>query len=323
MNLKYIITSRNYNTKPFWDLVFEWENMFSQALNLPFYYENKNIYNRYIARVPFVPSLLQTSEPAFRFDMNPLRNSNANNKSNIIPCIVDFYLRGDEKLNKFYKRYNKNKIVFVSSREVYDYLKSNNCPLNIQHLALSISDKYQISEQTNYEKKYDLVMMGRQNPVLLDFVKRYAASHKNFNYVYRIQKNGRFDYYTSDGQAIGDIDTRDKYMALMRSGRVGLYGTPGMDDDENRTNGFNQLTPRFLELIACGCHIIARYPANSDTDYFELNKFCPSILTYSQFEEKMDYALSAEVNMKQYSDYLTKHYTSVRCKQLLQALTDI
>ena len=53
MNLKYIITSRSYNTKPFWDLVFEWENVFSQVLNLPFYHEKGKPENPSVLSVRF------------------------------------------------------------------------------------------------------------------------------------------------------------------------------------------------------------------------------------------------------------------------------
>ena len=100
-----------------------------------------------------------------------------------------------------------------------------------------------------------------------------------------------------------------------------VYSTPGIDGGETRTNGFNQITPRFLELIACGCHVIARYPSNPDTDYYEINKFCPNIEDYLQFEKRLDYCLETEVNLDNYRHYLLKHYTSVRCKELQHAIS--
>lgn len=315
MKLESIITTRNYNAWPSWDLVYEWENMISNKLGLPFYYEKEVMNNRYLKRIPFLLQLFQTPQTAFRFDMTPNLHSQVNNRANIIPCIVDFFLR-EKQLKNFCNCYNKNKIVFVSSREVYDYLKSVNCPLNIQHLALSISDIYRIDATTRFEKNYDLVLMGRQNPVLKTFVDEYAAKHKEFRYVYRILKDGVFNYYTSDGICLGDINTREKYIKLMQSARVGLYSTPGIDGGEVRTNGFNQVTPRFLELIACGCHVLARYKNNSDTKYYELEKFSPIISTYDEFENAMDLRLRTNVCMKDYSDYLSKHYTSIRCQEL-------
>lgn len=70
----------------------------------------------------------------------------------------------------------------------------------------------------------------------------------------------------------------------MRKGKMGLYSTPGIDGDESRTKGYHQVTPRFLELVATGCHIIARYSMNSDTEYYDLKSFSENIETYEQFE---------------------------------------
>ncbi len=318
MEIRMIITTRGYETWPSADIMFEWEDVFSTSFGIPLYKENK-----FVNRIPFLSSMLQTNTNAFRFDMSPLRKYSTNNKKNIVPCIIDFYIKNKEHLDKFYLNYSKNKVVFISSKEVYDYLKSLNCPLNIRHLPLSISDKYKIKSTNQYDKCYDLVMMGRQNPVLLNFVERYEKKHAGFRYVYRKQNGGFFYYYTSDGQFLGDINTREKYISLMQKSRIGLYSTPGIDGGEIRTNGFNQVTPRFLELLSCGCHVLARYPSNADTEFYELNKFSPNIEDYSTFEKEMDRCLSSDVDMKFYSEYLSKHYTSVRCKQMQQYLNEI
>lgn len=106
----------------------------------------------------------------------------------------------------------------------------------------------------------------------------------------------------------------------MQKAKCGFYATPGMDDSESRTNGFNQVTPRFLELIACGCHILARYPENPDTKYFELHNITPSIESYEQFEHLLNKALNEEVDMQIYADYLKNHYTSKIAKQIMTDL---
>ena len=162
--------------------------------------------------------------------------------------------------------------------------------------------------------------MGRQNPVLEGFLKQYIKEHPDLYYVYRELKDGKFNYYTNRGESLGDINTREKYMKLMRSARCGLYSTPGIDGGEKRTNGFSQVTPRFLELIACGCHVIARYKPNSDTDYYELERFSKPVDSYEQFERMLDEARSSEVDIQLYSSYLSKHYTSVRANQLREII---
>ena len=201
------------------------------------------------------------------------------------------------------------------------YLKQNKIQgFNIGHLALSISDKYAIDKDTRFEKIYDLILMGRQNPVLEGFLKQYIKEHPDLYYVYRELKDGKFNYYTNRGESLGDINTREKYMKLMRSARCGLYSTPGIDGGEKRTNGFSQVTPRFLELIACGCHVIARYKPNTDTDYYELERFSKSVDSYEQFERMLDEARSSDVDMQAYSSDLSKHYTSVRANQLKEII---
>ena len=86
------------------------------------------------------------------------------------------------------------------------------------------------------------------------------------------------------------------------------------------------MTPHFLEIIACGCHILAHYPTGTDgvdAKYYEFDKFSPSIETYEQFEFAMDNALSTEVDYQMYSSYLKKHCTSSRVKDLKDLLSRI
>ena len=54
-----------------------------------------------------------------------------------------------------------------------------------------------------------------------------------------------------------ELASRDGYLDSMKKSRIALYATPGIDGGEKRTNGFSQVTPRFLEMVASGCNIIA------------------------------------------------------------------
>ena len=112
-------------------------------------------------------------------------------------------------------------------------------------------------------------------------------------------------------------------MEMMRKSRVGLYATPGMDGGREHTNGFNPVTPRFLEYIASGCHVLARYPKNSDTDYYELDKMSTRVESFGEFEKAMDDLRNKEVNIPHYSRYLANHYTSVRVQTLLKYLEEV
>ena len=195
--------------------------------------------------------------------------------------------------------------------------------VNLRHLGLSLSDKYRFDPDKMFEKKYDLVSMGRTNPVLLSFLKQYAASHSNFTYVICHNENGKYIYYLNEKTYIGSLDTREDFLNMMRAGRIGLYATPGIDGGEKRTNGFSQVTPRLLEYLASGCHVIARYKKNSDTDFYEMDDLCPSVSNYDEFEKQINFALSHEVDMSKTCKYLEKHYTSTRAKQLIEILKEL
>ena len=79
-------------------------------------------------------------------------------------------------------------------------------------------------------------------------------------------------------------------------------------------------------LIACGCHVIARYPsgdAGVDARFYEFEKFSPSVETYEAFEAAMDRALYTEVDTAAYAAYLQKHYTSSRVRDLKKLLSQL
>lgn len=247
------------------------------------------------------------------------------NSEHIIPWIIDFFLeeKDFEKFNEVYKTYP---LVLISSKEVYEALKARKeivKDVNFKHVGLSLSDKYRITKNTRFKKEYDVVLMGRQNTILEQYFYQYVAQHPDIKYAYRKMEEGHFNYYAVEhGQEtyLGNIDNREQYIALMHKARIGLHATPDIDTDHERAHGYNQVTPRFLEWISSGAHVIARYVPNPDTEYYELKDFSASIETYEQFEKAMDYAMTHEVDMEKYANYLRQHYTSVRAEQIREIL---
>ena len=324
MKISQILTTRSVSGGKDYGIVNEWEDIFSELLNAPLNYDDWKKRDKTIFwKLPWLASFFQTNETTFTYVMLPIASPHGNNKKNIIPCMIDFFCREDDELQQFYKRYNKNPLVLISSKEAYDYLVSVNCPLNIKHLALSIPDKYRVTSDTKFAKEYDVVMLGRQNKVLMGFLEQYKEEHPDLAYVYGVKNGNKFSYRDSKGKDIGSLDSREDYMAMMGKSRIGLYATPGMDGGREHTNGFNQVTPRFLEYLVSGCHVIARYPKNSDTDFYEMDKLAVNVDTYEQFEEAMNKARQQEVDMGLYSSYLAKHYTSERVKILQGYLKEI
>lgn len=86
------------------------------------------------------------------------------------------------------------------------------------------------------------------------------------------------------------------------------------------------MTPHFLEIIACSNHVLLHYPTDErgvDANFYEFEKFSPSIETYEEFEKAMNKALCTDVDKDMYANYLKKHYTSTRVKELVELLNNI
>lgn len=328
MKLGCIITKRKTEKWPSYDLVYEWEDVIKEVLGLCFT-DYKNITNKYLlafyAKCPKWISRLFLTMVNLQFEMcahDENLDRKAINRYNIIPWIIDCYTSTSEKILRLEHNYSSNATVLISSKEVYDYLIDNDCQLPIHHLALSLPDRYALFPSSSFSKDVDVIVCGRKNPILGEYLKRYYQKHPSITYFHNDYLNGHFLFFNQDGEIVGDSDAREHYWSMIKRAKVALYSTPGTDDDKN-TNGFSQVTPRFLEFLASGVHVIARYQQNSDTEYFELDKMCHQVNSYSEFEESMDWALSHDVDMDMYSDYLAKHYTSVRVKQLCGILQSI
>ena len=329
MKIEIIFTKRKYEKQNFWDLVYEWEDVLSQCLNIKIKNEPK-VFDKILKGIPYLYYSQTKHHYSLCFQMGAeivpskiqwlqrVMGLRAKNTSRVIPCIIDFW-QPENEIPMFNKAYCNNPIVLISSMEAYSFLKHHGCKANIVHWALSLPDKYAITANTNLKKHYDLAMMGRQNALLEEFLKKYIETHPDFTYAYKKIENGHFNYYTNKGDYIGNADTREGYFNIMRGARCGLYATPGLDGKPG-SNGYNQVTPRFLELLSSGCHILARYPDNEDTRFFGISRFSPSLDNYEDFEKALDRGRKIPVDMNVYSEYLSLHYTSVRAKELEQII---
>ena len=326
MNVKQILTRRygigqNY-AQP---IIYEWEDEISRELDIPVV-PHPSFY-RVTNRLNIHSSLIGPCKDSFRFVINGRDYDEPMNSKHIIPCIIDFFEKGNQ-LREFYRKHNRNKIVLVSSPFDYYYLKEKECPLNIGLFAYSLSERYAIANNT-VQKKYDIVLTGRQDPLLYSFFKEYVRKHPSVTYVKRgndinNDSTKAKDYYLNGRDCLGSVNTREEFIKLQAQGKATLYGVQGYVDGFSK--GFYHMTPHFLEIIACGCHVLAHYPTGADgidAQYYEFDKFSPSIETYEEFETAMDNALNSDVDMTLYSAYLKKHYTSTRVKELKQLLINL
>lgn len=323
-----ILTQRSYEQLPYRAIVYEWEDTLSRMLGwkLADTFGESSLCVKIVELLaPFLFWFNSPRNQSFAFEMGTGRRQ-CRNSPMVIPCIIDFYLRSWWWLWVFRYRFSRNKLILVSSREAYEFLLDKGWKGRVGHFPLSLDDRYRITPTTRFEKKFDLICAGRENPVLGMYLKRYLKRHENTTVLRRIITGGHVYYIASDGTCLperGLCDTREQYVSFLRMSRAMLYSTPGMDDSRSDANGFNQVTPRFLEGIACGCHVLARYPRNADTEYYELPRLTPHIDSYEMFEELLDRARAEPVDMGRYAAYLEAHYTSVRAKQLRQIIGEV
>lgn len=329
LSKREIVKKEQVERKYFFDIVFEWEDIFSEILGTRICVRSeweykfdeiaRELYKK--TKIPFFKLFrlfdFKRKKGVFMFDMAVKRQNGIYNASKYIPCTID-YFHGDDEYELFVEAYKENAFVLITSKEVYEYLEMKKCPIKIYHFPLSLPDHY-VNMDVKYNKEYDLVLFARQNPVLMEFVDEYERKHKDFRLVRRRYENGHYEYYlSSTGELIGLGDTREQYWDFVRKSKVALYTTPSMDGTRpyEKTHGWNQVTPHFFEEIAGQCHIIARYPDNADTRWYEMEQICECVKTYDEFERLMDKYRSTEVDLEKYKQYMDKHVTSKRAEML-------
>lgn len=336
MKLELLYTDRNFETWPTWSLIYEWEDTITEVLNLKLadskvasvttFYLDKAL--RFTSRKIFSDNRLLIFADRFihkktglYFELLPRSSFYFTGSKNTVPIIIDFWKTIDLPL--FYNAYKNCKIVLIANLQAYNYLKELNCPLNIYHFPQSIADKYQIKPTQPFTKLYDVIVPGRVDSVLWNFLKEFQKKFPEIEYLYREEINGEFYYVSNKSGRRYRGQERNEYMELLQASKVALYSTVGIDGDSERTGGFSPVTPRFLEMISAGCHVIARYPKNAETDFFEMNRFCISCDNYELFEKELSKALGHKPDLNFYGDYLQKHYTSERAKLLKEIVVNM
>lgn len=332
MTIKGIISKRKLNPQTYWQIVYEWEDVFAEILESPLLDMKKgvnDVFRNYIIRNWF--SLLNYLYlPLFKITRSSVPNNglylyfqmNINNalhfspfkKRKLVPYIIDSFFT-EKDLPAIYRKYRYCPLVLISSLEVYNYLKSKNCPLNLHFLPLSLSDRYRNKENVRYKKKYDAVAAGRPNPELHFYMEQYVKENPSFEYIScRIVPNNNndniYEYYSNKkGKINVDFSSRESYLQFLKDGKISFYTTPGVSD-ANKTKGFNPVTPRYLEMLSCQNQIVAIYPDTEETRYFGLDKICPSINSYTEFKSRIEKYMHEEADIELYGQILDKHYTS-------------
>lgn len=323
MKLSGITSRRRIKHRPSWNLVFEWEDILSRSLSVPLRCPGRVGWTlRSIVRRLGLP-FSHSGDPTLEFVMVAKPDNQGRYGRNSIPWIIDYFL-SDSDTCRFLESTAHCPFVFVSSCEAYERLLACGAdPDRFRHVPLSLPDCYRLDGSAPMVKDIDIALVGRVSDVLDGYARRYAAEHPGVVMAVRgPRRKGHLWAYDIKGNPVADIESHDDYMALLRRSRIFLYSTPGMDDSKP-TNGFSQVTPRFLEAIAAGCRPVMRYFDNPDTRFYGLAGFSPSVESYEEFAMIADKALSGPVDLKAYESYLASHYTSSVARDVASCLSGV
>lgn len=305
MEIKRILSTRSSNSMVYSDLIYEWEDDFSQELSIPIY-SNGNLVESLLFRFYMLcayihlESFLQLIDRCFSskkkilcFTLYPSKFFSYRTSANKIPFIVDFDYNVD--LNDFYRIYRNCALVIISSRVAFEYLKEKGCPLNIAHVPLSLKSNLQIPYVNYRRRKYD-IFVARQNEVLMQYLSTYIEKYPKTEYVIRKWEDNKLyscnAYYSNLRGRLGEFSDRSSYFNLLSECRVAFYSTPGCDNKAKRF--MNHVTPSLLEYLTAGCKIVARYQINPDTLYYNFPNNFENMQTYAEFESLLNKYLNSD-----------------------------
>lgn len=322
--LTHICSQRKFAPYPSFRIVYEWEDILAASLGIGISApgEISNIFHRRFEKnglTGVYHSILPSANLGLRFVMTAETEDRCWYNRNSIAAIIDFWLE-EKDLQGFYKAYRHVPLMLVSSREVYEFLKENHCPIPLEHWALSIPDSYLENLRRPKEKKYDFCFFGRPNPFFLRLLEEYSRNHPDFEYILNKGGIGNRSYESNKGRFIAQDTGRASYLEMIAATRVSCYTTPGLDEAKAESARFNQVTPRVFELLSNQCHVIGHYPDNPDTDWYSLSSLVPNIDNYEEFEEQMDRLLKTPFDTDACTGFLSPHTTGKRAQDLRDIL---
>ena len=322
----FIYTDRHFQTWPSWQIVFEWEDALSEALSLPLKnsptqgmaehklrgWDNRSQQGKWgkaFHSMRFWKTAWESEKrEALYFEMAPRKYPAFSNSQRVAPVLIDVF--PDSNLEDTLKYYKRCPRVYFTSLEILHHVKQKIGDGPWFHLPMSLPDKYRLLPDTSLEKKIPIVLSGRTNEVLLQYLKQYEQENPGIEYLQQKHVNGKLYYVSNLAGVVGEFSSRSAYWQLIKSAQVCFYSTPGMDEGAARTGGFNPLTPRWFELLAAGCHVIARFPDTPETRHYRMSTMAEGINNYEQFKLELTRCLSAAPPIERNAQYLQDFYTS-------------
>lgn len=326
-----ISSLRAFDKGAAWQIVWEWEDEISEQLSCPvkkdfrWFHWNSDSSIKLNTGIKLFGYPFVRLRPTIEFVMSEWLLKKGRFAPNTIPWIIDFFL-DEHDTTRFIEKTKTTRLTLISSKEAYEKIidinkQKLNRKLNIHHLGLSLPDRWMPTDSHAWmNKDYDLILLGRIPEQLNSYLSIFGKKYPNVSIGVRRIENGSFALFDSKtNELIGLADSRANYLNLLKRTKAFLYATPGVGGDKE-TRGYSQVTPRFLEALACGCNMVMMYPDNPDTHYYELEKFGPSVQSYEEFEAELLKAIHAQPDFDKITTYLKKHTTSTRVAELKQIL---
>jgi len=312
------------SNQPSWQILKDWEKELSSQLKIPI--KKETIFSRFlkfrfeaIGCGKFLSFLtFKKNKISLRFIMTARSRKSVFITKNTIPVIIDFWLEEND-LQGFYDSYKECPLVLITSMDVYNFLKENDCPLPIEHWPLSYPDKYGLKRNI-IRKKYDFCLLGRPNPFFIRMLDEYTKRHPDFIYIKNNGEPLNRVYVTNAGAFVAKDSGRESYIEMIKNTKISCYSTPGIDESKNSTNRFNQVTPRLFEMLCNQCMVIGHYPNTPDVNWYNLKEIIPNVDNYDEFEKILNEMLSKAFEYEKIDNFVSRHYTSTRAKMLEEIL---
>lgn len=319
-----IFSERRWHFHPAWQIVYEWEDIIATKCKLNITVDNP-LYNKVFRRfeknnlVNLYHKLCLKRDIELMFVMNARIDKSCRHGKNSIPVIIDYWL-DDCDISEFFEAYKFVPLMLITNREVYDILKSKHPPFPIEHWALSYPDKYELTEESIFDKEFEFTLIGRPNPFFIRLLDEYCMKHPDFTYIKNNDNIHDRKFINHKGEIVADGNSRNSYLDMIKKTKISCYTTPGLDESKLDSNRFNQVTPRLFELLCNGCQVIGHYPIAADTEWYELPNIIQNVDNYKQFECVLDKMRTTSFDKKSVIEFMKRHYTSVRALELKKIL---
>lgn len=304
--IRSIITTRYRSNWPTWQMVHEWEDILAMLFAVPLRPIGES------CMLPTPDTLPQNYDLIFLQLAGELRFYAQNPQ--LIPIVMDLW-RDD--FDEFAKYAPKFPLIFVCNLQAFQELSPRLG--NLRHLPFTLADQY--LDQDLPEKDIDIIQYGRRNPLLDRFMARFLGEFPETHYLTTeaFSEEKKVRIYSNRLGEMGPSDSRMTFIRLLNRCKVSLVSTVGMDGSRN-TGGIDPVSPRFLESMAAGCHLVGRIPDNEEFAATGLTRVCHHVIDYEGFRNTVLDLLARPDKQAEYRRILQQRLTSSLAPIIQRAL---